>query len=188
VFIANSRIHSMAQALAMIRTHVDRAIPIREMQLHLSKGELWIGELKIWNRMGLPPQIPKMRIEHEGVPASLLTSSVGRIEGTTRTAHEGDTPAGILTAGPAAGLAAGKYEIVVVYGPSAGDQVWDLSSRKSKGVRAMAHGAFKPTRRHDARIAVPITLTRRAQNFEFHSYFSGKGELTIRSLAIHPLD
>lgn len=188
VFIANSGIHSMPQALAMIRTHIDRAIPIREIHLHLSKGDLWIGELRIWNRMGLPPQIPKAQIEHEGVPASLLTSSVGRIEGTARTAHEADTPAGILTAGPAAGLAQGKYEVVVLYGPSIGDQGWDISSRTSKGVRAMVHGAFKPTQRHDARIVVPLTLTRRAQNFEFHSYFSGKGELTVRSLAIHPLN
>ncbi len=188
VFIANSRIHSMAQALAMIKTHVDRAIPIGETHLHLSKGELWVGEFKIWNRMGLPPQIPRRQIEHEGVPMSLLTSNIGRIAGTARTAHAGDTPAGILTAGPAAGLAAGKYEVVVVYGPSAGEQVWDLSARTSKGVRAMVRGGFKPTQRHDARIVVPITFTRRAQNFEFHSYFSGKGELTVRSLAIHPLD
>lgn len=188
VFVANSRIHSMAEALAMIKPHVDRAIPIREVRLHLSKGELWIGEFKIWNRIGLPPQIPRRQIEHEGVPAGLLTFNVGRLEGTARAAREGDTPGGILTAGPAAGLAAGKYQIVVVYGPSTGDQTWDLSSRKSRGVRAIAHGAFGPTQRHDARIVIPITLTRRAQNFELHSYFSGKGELVVRSLAINPVD
>ncbi len=188
VFVASSRIHSMAEALAVVKTHVDRAIPIGETHLRLSKGELWIGELRIWNRMGLPPQISRKQIEHDGVPASVLTSNVGRLEGAARAAHEGDTPAGTLTAGPAAGLAAGKYEIVVVYGPSAGDQVWDISSRKSKGVRVMVNGAFKPTQRYDARLVIPITLERRIQNFEFHSYFSGKGELTVRSLAIHPLN
>lgn len=188
VFIANSRIHSMAQALAMITPRVDKAIPIGELHMHLSEGELWIGELRIWNRMGLPPQIPRRQIEHEGVPASLLTFNTGHVDGTGRTAHEGDTPAGILTAGPAAGLAPGKYEVVVIYGPSAGEQVWDISSRTSKGVRAIVRGAFKPTQRHDARIIIPIDLARRAQNFEFHSYFSGKGELTMRSLAIRPRD
>ena len=187
VFVINSRIHSLAQAQALLAPHVDRAIPIRDAHVALSSGDLWIGEFKVWNRIGLPARFSRAQLEHGGLPAATLPLDIGKKDGKVCIATQGYTPAGALTLGPAAGLAAGRYQIIIQYGPSMGTQGWDISARKAEGVRVIAHGILPSTRRTDARVAIPLTLTKRAQSVDVHPDFSGFGVLTVRSIAIRPL-
>lgn len=121
--------------------------------------------------------------------ASQLPSQVGNLEGESRTAVAGQAPDGVLTFGPYTALAAGRYEVQITYGPSEGDQSFDVVGigPRQQPV-SIAAGDFPATAHNDAVLKVPIELKTAVRGLEVRSRFSGRGRLTVRSLAIRVLD
>lgn len=187
VFVVSSRIHSLAKAQRILTPRVDHAERIRDFHVKLTKGDLWIGEFRLWNRIGVPPGFSASQLTHDGIPAVDLPSNVGRVDGQARMATNGESEMGALTYGPFAGLTPGRYRIVISYGPSTEAQEWAISSRTPLGVIVTQSGPLPATTQPNARIVIPLSLDRRTQNFEVHTQYSGHGNITVRSVAIIPL-
>ncbi len=141
-----------------------------------------MGVARLMEMTARPPVVLKLS-------ASQLPSQVGNLEGESRTAVAGQAPAGVLTFGPYTALAAGRYEVQITYGPSEGDQSFDVVGigPRQQPV-SIAAGDFPATAQNDAVLKVPIELKTAVRGLEVRSRFSGRGRLTVRSLAIRVLD
>ncbi len=186
VFILSSQPKTLQQVAREIGPYVDKKIPIRSHKIDLQRGGLWVQEFKIWNRYGLFPQYEKQKFTTTGIDAADLPSRVGKVVGTSRMASErqGDLEGAYLTFGPYAGLAKGKYNVVIQYGPSSGPQMWDITLRQRFSMRHIKKGEFPPTKTRST-VTIPLTLDARGQHFEVLTHYAGKGELHIHSIAVH---
>jgi hypothetical protein len=141
-----------------------------------------IGFARLVEMTARPPFVLKLT-------ASQLPSQIGSVDGEARTAIAGNAPAGVLTFGPYAALAAGKYEVQIGYGPSEGGQSWDVVGIGPRQQPLnIAAGEFPATVQSDAVLKVPIELKTAVRGLEVRSKFSGSGRLTVRSLGVRVLD
>ena len=92
-------------------------------------------------------------------------------------ATAGQARPGFVLFGPFASLTKGKYKIEITYGPSEGEQRWEIVV----GRRTIAAGNFASTSETDAAVTVPVELAADVDGFEVRSLFSGNGRLTLRS-------
>jgi hypothetical protein len=185
VFIASSTIHSLEEARKLVAPHVERIVPVRQRILHLSQGDLWIGEFRAWNRMGFLGKISPELLQQGKAPASEMFSSHGRVVGGSRVAVEGDK--GLLMFGPYMALARGKYLVTIVYGPSSGDQIWDVVSQQNDRATRIVGGKLAPTNRTDARVTTTLDLTKKAIGLEIRARYSGTGKLAVHFVGVKPL-
>lgn len=185
VFIASSTIHSPSQAEELLRHSLDRIVPVTSRTLHLSSGNLWIGKFRAWNRMGFLGKISPKLLQEGKIPASEMPGLHGKIVGTSRVAIEGEK--GRIMFGPYMSLAPGKYLVTIVYGPSTGDQTWDIASQQNDRATTIVGGKFPPTEKQNGRIAVPLNLARRASGLEIRAQYSGTGQLAIHRVGVKPL-
>ena len=118
-------------------------------------------------------------------PASEMFSSHGRVVGGSRVAVEGDK--GLLMFGPYMSLARGKYLVTIVYGPSSGDQIWDVVSQQNDRATRIVGGKLAPTNRTDARVTTTLDLTKKAIGLEIRARYSGTGKLAVHFVGVKPL-
>lgn len=185
VFIASSTIHSLEEARKLVAPHVERIVPVRQRILHLSQGDLWIGEFRAWNRMGFLGKISPELLQQGKAPAAEMFSMHGRVVGGSRVAVEGDK--GLLMFGPYMSLERGKYQVTIVYGPSSGEQSWDVVSQQNDHATRIVGGNLAPTNRTDARVTTTLDLTKKAIGLEIRARYSGTGKLTVHFVGVKPL-
>ncbi len=183
---ASSSIHSLAAAQQLAAPNIDRLVPVTSRLLHLSVGDLWIGEFKAWNKMGYLRDISRTELQQTKTPASELPSLLGRVEDGSRIAIKGQE--GLLMFGPYMSLVRGKYEVTIVYGPSIGNQTWDLCKRMGGKATTFMRGDLPPTKRTDARVVIPVNLTEMARGVEIRTRYSGTGQLAVHFVGVKPLE
>jgi hypothetical protein len=135
--------------------------------------------------MGFLGKISPKLLQEGKMPASELPSLHGRTVSGSRIAVEGEK--GLLMFGPYMSLAAGKYLVTIVYGPSSGDQVWDVRSQQNDRSTLIVGGKLPPTNRSDARVSTVLNLTKRAIGLEIRARYSGTGQLATHFVGVKPL-
>jgi len=185
VFVLSSKIRSLAEAQKLAAPHVTRIVPVRSRLLHLSQGDLWIGQFHAWNQMGALGKISIKLLREGKLPAGELYSLIGKEDGGALMAVPGKS--GALMFGPYAALAPGRYKFTIVYGPVSGNQAWDICSQQHDGATTIVNGPLAPTNRTDARITKVLTFDKTVTGLELRAFYSGSGQLTLRYVGVTPL-
>jgi|GEM_PF-3883437 len=185
VFVVSSTLRSLNEVQKLVSPHVDRVVPVSERILHLSRGDLWIGTLRIWNWIGFLGDMNQNELKNAQTPAAQFFTLVARTEGGSRHSIEGKE--GKLTFGPYMTLAKGRYEVTIIYGPSSGDQNWDVTAQIRDRATALIKGPLPPTTKHDARVTAKLDLPKGAYGVEIRTQYSGQGTLSVHRIGLRPL-
>lgn len=184
VFVLSSRIRSIEEARSLLSGRVDDITPISFARIDLPKGVLWISGFEIVRRMSLPADLAQFAGRDIIIPAAALPSRTGRIAGDTRIATAESSKQGVLTFGPYAQLAPGGYDMVIHYGPIEAAHSWDVVLRDEDGQRIIASGSLEPTQSYNDQLTIPVTISKTARDVQVRTHYSGKGQLTVRAIAI----
>lgn len=92
-----------------------------------------------------------------------------------------------MTFGPYLSLARGRYEVTIIYGPSSGDQRWDIAAQIKNRATALTGGPLPPTTKHDAKVTGQVDLPNGAIGVEIRTKYSGQGTLAVHRIGLRPL-
>jgi hypothetical protein len=185
VFVISSRVSDYAAVQHDLASQVDTVKPLASLQIQRKGGDLWIHGFDVVNRVSLPPTLAKFQARRAAIPGSALPSLVGRVEGNDRIAMAGETPKGILTYGPYARLAPGKYDILIRYSASSGENLWDVAV--NTGADIVQSGTLTDTAGEDREMHILVTFSN-AVVLEVRTYYQGVGKLKVSAIGITPRD
>ncbi|HVZ70386.1 MAG TPA: hypothetical protein VG891_13060 [Rhizomicrobium sp.] len=185
VFVVSSTMRSLAEAQKLAATRVERIEPVRSRLIHLSQGDLWIGEFRASNTMAVLGRFPPALLKKGKIPAADMYSLNGTTQGEARVASEGSR--GTLMYGPYISLAPGRYKFTIVYGPVSGNQEWDICSQQNDRATTIVSGKFPSTNRRDGHITRILQFDKKVVGLEIRAFYSGAGRLTVRYVGITPL-
>lgn len=190
VFLLSSTIKDPGEAERLLGPKVDKIEAIGSFRLGTSSNTFYVSQFEVTNRTGFPSVFAKFQQQRTAIPASALPSTLGvdSIVGDDRIA-DSKSKAGYLTFGPYVSLAQGKYRFAFKYGPSSGQQEWDIVVPDPvKGSRTLAKGTFAETDKSGQEMTVDIDIPRDIINLEARTHFSGSGTLGVSAIGIIPLD
>ena len=185
VFVISSSVSDYAAVQHDLASQVDTVKPLASMQIQRTGGDLWIHEFDVVNRVSLPATLAKFQARRAAIPGSALPSLVGRVEGNDRIAMAGETPKGILTYGPYARLAPGKYDILIRYSASGGENLWDVAV--NTGADIVQSGTLADTAGEDREVHITVTFSSVVE-LEVRTYYQGVGKLKVSAIGITPRD
>ncbi|HTO41190.1 MAG TPA: hypothetical protein VL026_09465 [Rhizomicrobium sp.] len=185
VFVLSSTLTSPEKVRKLIEPQFDRVMPIHSQTLHLSHGDLWIGAFRVWNWIGVAGAITPADLLKTQTPASQLFTVTARTENGSRHAIVGKP--GQLTFGPYLSLASGRYLVTIIYGPSSGDQRWDVAAKIKRKATTLIGGPLPPTTKSDARVTATLNLPHGAVGVEIRTRYSGEGTLSVHRIGLRPL-
>ncbi len=190
VFLLSSTIKDPTEAARLLGPNVDKIEPIASFRLGASSNTFYVSQFEVTNRIGFPAAFAKYQGQSSAIPAAALPSTIegDSIRSKSRLA-DGKSKAGYLTFGPYASLSRGKYRFVFKYGPSSGQQEWDVVVPDGgKGMRTLAKGMFAPTDNVGQEETVDVDLPIDVINLETRAHFAGSGTLGVSAIGIIPLD
>lgn len=169
----------------MMAPNVERAEAGRSRILHLSQGDLWIGEFRVWNSISSLGRVSPVLLMQGKLPAAELFSLSGRTENGSIVAVEGRP--GTVMFGPYLTLAPGTYRFTITYGPASGSQAWDICAQINGRATRIAGGALPPTGKDNTTVEATLTFKKRLRGVEIRAFYAGEGKLTLRYVGVEPL-
>jgi hypothetical protein len=188
LFVVSSTLSDYDVVRNALVPEVDTVKPLSFAHIERKGGDFWIFGFEVTNRVSLPATLGKFQSRRNAIPGSALPSLVGRTEGEARLAIAGETPKGVLTYGPYAGLAPGHYDIVISYRATGGGSSWDVTVNDGNDpAHVLQSGELADTGGEERELRVPLTFPGFAV-MEARTFYAGSGTLAVEAIGIRPLD